>query len=111
MDTQEMLDSAKCDMEVVCQKRWQELDATDEEGIRYCGDCRQLVFYTETPTELRIAAERGLCVYIVPESKAQVERDLLLFQPPALTPERLRKIEAKALKRLKGPTVGVPILR
>jgi len=71
MTTNRLLKAADCEMKVVCGKQWTELNATEEEGIRFCGDCKKLVFYTKTAAELKVAAEKGLCVYIVPETSAE----------------------------------------
>jgi hypothetical protein len=108
METHEILKAAGCQMQVVCGKQWDELITTEEEGIRFCSDCKQAIFRTATPAELRVAAEKGVCVYIVPDSAAANERNQIKFK---ITRERIRKIEAKALKRLKGPTMGVPFIR
>lgn len=105
METHEILKAAGCKMEVVCKKLWSELDETGEDGIRFCRDCKQVIFYTTTPAELRIAAEKGYCVYIVPDSAADQKTRY------DITRERIRKIEVGTLKRLDGPTLGVPRIR
>jgi hypothetical protein len=106
-----MLNDADCRMEVVCSKKWEHLLTTEEEGIKFCGDCKQLVFYTRTPAELRLAAKRGFCVYIAPESTVNSKRDSRLASHPEITRERIRAIQAKPLRSLKGPTLGVAIIR
>ncbi len=111
METQEILHNAGCEMEVVCFKKWHDLEKTDEDGIRFCGDCKQLVFFTSTATELRVAAERGLCVYIVPENSANRDHRGKPYQSETILRERIRKIAAKSMRRLIGPTLGVPIIR
>lgn len=111
METQQLLDAANCEMKVVCGIKWSELKSTDEPGIRFCGKCKQLIFFTTTVAELRIAAEKKFCVYIVPGSHADPTRPVEHINFPEITRERLRKIEEKALKRLKGPTMGVAIIR
>jgi hypothetical protein len=111
METFEMLDKAGCDMEVVCDKKWNDLTKTDVDGIRFCADCKKSVFYTTTPAELRIAAERKLCVYIVPDSSASVAKSRQPFKQFDVSRERIREIEAKALRRMKGPTLGAAIIR
>lgn len=111
METQELLDAASCNMKVVCGKKWDELEETDEPGIRFCSKCKQAIFYTTTSAELRIAAEKQVCVYIVADSQADQCQIIDHINFPEITRERLRKIEAKALGRLKGPTMGVPIIR
>lgn len=111
MGTQELLDAANCDMKVVCGIQWSELEPTDEPGIRFCGECKQLIFYTTTVAELRIAAEKKFCVYIAPGSHANTTRPVEYINFPDITRKRIRKIEAKALRRLKGTTMGVAIIR
>ena len=111
METFEMLDGAGCDMEVVCEKKWTDLLKTDVDGIRFCTDCKKSVFYTKTATELRLAAERSLCVYIEPDSSASIARNKQLFKQFDVSRERIRAIEAKALRRMKGPTLGAVIIK
>jgi hypothetical protein len=111
MESQDLLDAASCKMKVVCGKQWDELEKTDEPGIRFCSKCKQAIFYTTTSAELRIAAEKKVCVYIVSGSQADQRQLIDHINFPEITREQLRKIEAKALRRLKGPTMGVPIIR
>ena len=111
METFEILDKAGCDMEVVCDKKWTDLLETDVDGIRFCADCKKSVFYTTTPAELRLATERKFCVYIVPHSSASVAKNKQLHKQYDVSRERIRNIEAKALRKIKGPTVGVPIIK
>ena len=110
METFEILDKAGCDMELVCDKKWTDLLKTDVDGIRFCADCKKSVFYTNTPAELRLAAERKLCVYIVPNSSASKTRNKQRFKQFDVSRERIRAIEAKALRRMKGPTLGAVII-
>ena len=105
METHEILKAAGCQMEVICKKIWSELDETDEDGIRFCRDCKQAIFNTTTPAELRVAAEKGVCVYIVPGGAAGQKNQF------DITHERIRQIDAETLKRLEGPTLGVPKIR
>jgi len=46
---------------------------------------------------------RGKSIFIAPNSLAKIDKDLRA--------SRQRKIEAMAIKGLKGPTLGVPIIR
>ena len=66
MEFKDLLDDVGCEVQVLCGKSWEELDATEENGIRFCGECKKLVFYAKNPTELKIAAQRKLCVYFEP---------------------------------------------
>jgi hypothetical protein len=66
MEIKDLFDDVGCELQVLCGKNWEELDATEENGIRFCGECKKLVFYAKNPTELKIAAQRNLCVYFQP---------------------------------------------
>ena len=77
MSKKDIFSEAKCEMEVLCDKNWDDLNPTEEDGIRFCKDCKKLVFYTQTAAELEIAAEKKLCVYVVPESGAHQLQKML----------------------------------
>jgi hypothetical protein len=112
MNTNKLLHAADCEMKVVCGKQWTELKTTDHDGIRFCGDCKRLVFYTKTAAELKVAAEKQLCVYIVPNSSAErAENFNALAMNFVPTRERIRQIEAKALSRMNRPLMGHAIIR
>ena len=112
MTTKKLLDAADCKMKVVCGKRWTDLNATEQEGIRFCGECKKLVFYTTTAAELKVAAEKQLCVYIAPDTSAEREESLnALAKNLVPTRERIRQIEAKALSRMNRPLLGHVIIR
>ena len=101
-----------CCIAAVCGKQWTELNATDQDGIRFCGDCKKLVFYTKTAAELKVAAEKGLCVYIVPDtSPERADNFNGLARNFVPTRERIRQIEAKALSRMNRPLMGHAIIR
>ena len=106
MSTKKILKESNCEMQVVCGKDWGELDQTAEEGIRFCGDCKKLVFFTQTSSELRVAAEKGLCVYIAPQSKAAKAKENTLQTKFNVTRERLRQIEEQAPASLNRGLTG-----
>ena len=66
MEIKDLLDDVGCEVQVLCGKSWEELDATEENGVRFCDECKKLVFYAKNSTELKIAAQRNLCVYFQP---------------------------------------------
>lgn len=111
MVMQEILDKAGCDLKVVCDKKWTDLLKTGVDRIRFCADCKKSVFYTNTPAELRLAAERKLCAYIVPNSSASMPKTKQSIKQFDVSKERIGAIEAKALRRMKGPTLGVVIIK
>ena len=111
MEPFEILDKAGCDMEVVCDKKWIDLLETDVDGIRFCSDCKKSVFYTTTPAELRLAAERKLCVYIVPNSPASRAKNEQPTRQFNVSRENVKEIEAKALSSIRGPLLGSVIIK
>ncbi|MCI0702035.1 MAG: TIGR02996 domain-containing protein [Planctomycetia bacterium] len=49
----------------ICEKRWDELTATDENTtMRFCEGCQQLVHYCETIDQAREQAWQGHCVAV-----------------------------------------------
>ena len=112
MNAIKLLKGAGCEMKVVCGKQWTELNITEQDGIRFCGDCKKLVFYTKTAAELKVAARKGLCVYIVPDTSAERVDKFDEFTKKFLpTRERIRQIEAKALRQMNRPLMGHAIIR
>jgi uncharacterized protein (TIGR02996 family) len=45
-----------------CPKEWGALDATSNDEVRFCGACKQSVYYAANVAEARQHAERGECV-------------------------------------------------
>ena len=50
--------------EFVCDKRWDELTATNERTVRHCDSCRQKVHYCDTITVARDQAQQGHCIAV-----------------------------------------------
>jgi uncharacterized protein (TIGR02996 family) len=48
----------------VCDKRWDEMTATEDNGVRFCEGCKEKVHYCDTITEAREHAEKGHCVAV-----------------------------------------------
>ena len=46
----------------ICPKKWDQLQATGEEGVRHCGACNQDVFYCRTDEETIRHAKAGHCI-------------------------------------------------
>ncbi len=95
---------------LVCAKRWHELLETEEDGIRFCQDCMRLIFHARTTAELRIAARRGFCVYMNPEVTAMHESEQRVMLFSAIIRQKIARTEVKALRRLREPAVGIPVI-
>jgi uncharacterized protein (TIGR02996 family) len=50
--------------EFVCDRRWEDLQTTDNQAVRSCDACRQNVHYCDTITEARQHAWDGHCIAI-----------------------------------------------
>jgi uncharacterized protein (TIGR02996 family) len=48
----------------LCDRRWENLQTTDDQAVRFCEGCRKKVHYCDTITEARRHAERGHCIAI-----------------------------------------------
>lgn len=58
-----------------CPKEWGALDATGADEVKFCGTCKQSVYYAANVAEARVHAERGECVALDITS-ARWQRDL-----------------------------------
>lgn len=54
-----------CAFKFRCEKKWQNLERTDNPEIRYCGTCGEDIHYVHTNKELRKAIEANQCVALV----------------------------------------------
>lgn len=48
----------------VCDRRWEDLQATEEEKVRFCEGCQQRVHYCSTESDVKIQARFGNCVAV-----------------------------------------------
>ena len=87
MSPKKLLKAANCKMRVICERNWDDFEETELDGVRFCNGCAKVVFYTCTVQELKVAAEKGLCVYIAPS----------FYDDCKLDNERTKTIEAEAL--------------
>lgn len=111
MEAFDILNKAGCEMKLICKKKWIDLLETEIDGIRFCTDCKKSVFYTTTSAELRVAAERNLCVYIPPSNLASMAKARKYARQSDLVRDRIKQLEVKTLRRLKGPNLGVVIVK
>jgi len=107
----DFLKKSGCEMTVVCGKTWEQLSSTEDNGRRYCADCKKDVFLVSTPTELRRAARQERCVYINPTPAQPIEPFTDAPIKFRVSRERIREIEKKALEKMKQPFLGAVRLR
>lgn len=98
--------SEKCSMEVVCDRSWSDLHVTELSGARFCEQCEKLVFYARNQAEIKVAAERNLCVYISPGRNLESSLKVL-----HITRQRIRRAEAQTLLSMKKGLMGHVVKR
>jgi uncharacterized protein (TIGR02996 family) len=71
--------------EFLCDKRWNNLDPTDDPAVRFCTGCSQKVHYCDTLRVAREHAEEGHCIAIdlgVIRRKRDLEPEMALLGRP-----------------------------
>lgn len=53
-----------CEFRFRCDRTWGSLQATADEAVRYCAQCRHTVHYCRTPVELQAALVENRCVAV-----------------------------------------------
>ena len=58
-----------------CPQRWEDLSETDNEGVRYCAQCRRDVHLAHSAAELNDLARQGVCVAWCGDPRAGAESE------------------------------------
>ena len=53
---------ANCPLEMVCDRKWDDLAPTAQEGVRHCTECEAEVHFCHSIEELLVHARLGHCV-------------------------------------------------
>lgn len=88
----------ECDFAFKCPKKWEYLEPTDDDSIRYCFSCGQEVFFVKTREELEISRQLRRCIAAYVEDVGDVGDVSLkakritiagnpIFYPPDVKPE------------------------
>jgi uncharacterized protein (TIGR02996 family) len=48
----------------LCDRRWEDLQATDDRAVRFCAGCKRNVHYCDTIMEARELAQEGHCIAV-----------------------------------------------
>jgi uncharacterized protein (TIGR02996 family) len=78
--------------EFLCDRRWEDLQATGDRAVRFCDACRQNVHYCDTITEAREHAWEGHCIAVdlgVIRRERDLDPPLMLFG--TLSPSFMRR--------------------
>jgi hypothetical protein len=66
---------------VVCDRRWDELVATEDNDVRFCEECKQSVHYCDTIEVAREHAWKGNCIAVnlgVIRHEMDLERPMMM---------------------------------
>ncbi|WP_462137562.1 hypothetical protein [Candidatus Mycalebacterium sp.] len=58
-----------CEFAFKCPLLWESLSETEDEKIRFCGECKRNVYICENDEELTKHAQRGDCVAVIKEQR------------------------------------------
>lgn len=50
-----------------CREKWENLQATENDLVRYCTNCSQPVFHVTDVNDVHLAAAAGRCVMVKPK--------------------------------------------
>src|SRR5262245_14892750 len=93
MKTEKAVRNCTDPFKFVCPKRWEDLQATGQEGVRHCVACQQSVFYCRTDEETIRHANAGHCIAReTPESPTS----LTVGQPKPPLPEEEARCRREA---------------
>ena len=68
-DTEKLFRVEKCEFALKCPKHWNDLDVTEDEGIRHCRFCERNVYLCVSQTEFISYANLGRCVAVRDQSE------------------------------------------
>ncbi len=53
-----------CDFVFKCPQQWDKMAETENEGIRFCGECQKNVYFADSPEVLNQLSREGKCVAV-----------------------------------------------
>jgi len=69
----------ECDFSFLCAKRWTELGATDDPGVRHCDECKKDVNRVQTLAQLQEARALRQCVAWWPGAPEDAEGSVMML--------------------------------
>ncbi len=60
----DILAKIECQFSFKCPQVWQLLTPTEQDGVRYCGECQREVFLCSSEEELQTHAKQNHCVAV-----------------------------------------------
>lgn len=72
------------DLSTYCPVKWEELEPTENEKVKFCSVCAKKVFFCETLSEVEKCQAKGECI--------SFETYIALIKPPVLRPVKMQQI-------------------
>ncbi|HEX8248126.1 MAG TPA: hypothetical protein VF599_08145 [Pyrinomonadaceae bacterium] len=54
----------ECNFKFRCPQKWEEMGETGQENVRFCGECKEKVYFAETDSRLSELRDAGRCVAV-----------------------------------------------
>lgn len=70
-----------CEFRFKCPKTWDVLELTENDVVRFCGQCQRTVHYCKTPSELQTAIVNDQCVAVEIRETEESEPRLVVGNP------------------------------
>lgn len=88
-----------CDFVFKCPQAWDKMAETENEGIRFCGECQKNVYFADSPEVLNQLSREGKCVAVVEKAPVYDLRD---------EPAELKGFSSKEPDYYSKMTAGMP---
>ena len=89
---------------IICEVEWDELQPSDEEGVRVCSRCKKAVFAVHDESSFERCASLGHCVFVATKEHTELIAKPSEPQIP-LTPPGPKPLAGAPGPRPKGPPV------
>lgn len=73
-----------------CPKEWESLDRTETNGVRYCQECKQQVYFCTTPEDFVRLGNAGHCVAISDDNSPSPLQSAFMGKPSS---KRIRSLQ------------------
>lgn len=54
----------ECNFKFKCPQKWEEMQDTGQADTRFCGECKEIVYFAETDQRVRELRDAGKCVAV-----------------------------------------------
>ncbi|MEN9360305.1 MAG: hypothetical protein RL095_1840 [Verrucomicrobiota bacterium] len=96
MKTERTIRNCKVSFKFQCPLKWEALQSTEDDAIRFCDQCREKVYYCATDAETIEHARAGHCVARLMPEESQIP---LMIGRPRIEDERMQILAKHRIRR------------